>query len=100
MTTSPVKLLRRQKNVTSLIGKKGKILNWTIIRVPAKSFTNQAPYPVVIVKMESGDNMVGQLVDWQEKDLRARREVLAVLRCLRTEDKEDIIHYNIKFKPL
>lgn len=100
ITTSPVKLWRRQENVSGLIGKKGKILLWTIIRVPAKSFTDQAPYPVVIVKMQNGENMIGQLVDWQEKDLLTGREVVSVLRRLRTGEKEDIIYYNIKFKPL
>lgn len=100
MVTSPVKLWRRQKNIASLIGKKGKILNWTLIRVPAKSFMDQAPYPVVIVKMQNGENMIGQLVDWQQKDLTVGREVISVLRRLRTEDKEDIIYYHIKFKAL
>lgn len=100
MTISPVKLWRRNKNVASLIGQKGKILNWTIIRVPAKSFVDQAPYPVVIVIMQNGENMIGQLVDWQEKDLMIDREVVSVLRRLRTEGKEDVIYYNIKFKPL
>ena len=100
MTTSPVKLWRRQKNVTSLIGKRGKILLWTLIRVPGKSFTDQAPYPVVIIKMKDGENMIGQLVVWQERDLKSGREVISVLRRLKTEDKEDIIHYNIKFKPI
>jgi len=100
MTTSPVKLWRRHKNVASLIGQKGRILNWTIIRVPAKSFLDQAPYPVVIAQMGNGENMIGQLVDWQEKDLVFGRGVEAVLRRSRTEGKEDIIYYNIKFKPL
>lgn len=100
MVTSPVKLWRRQKNTSALIGKKGKILQWTIIRVPAKSFMDQAPYPVVIVEMQNGENMIGQLVDWQEKDLVVGKEVISVLRRLRTEEKEDIIYYHIKFKPL
>lgn len=100
MVTSPVKLWRRQGNTTSLIRKKGKILQWTVIRVPAKSFIDQAPYPVVIVKMQNGENMIGQLVDWQQKDLVVGKEVVAVLRRLRTEGKEDVIYYNIKFKPL
>src|SRR3989338_8185796 len=100
MTTSPVKLWRRHKNTSTLIGKKGKILLWTTIRIPAKSFVDQAPYPVVIVKMQNGENMIGQLVDWEEKDLLSGCEVVSVLRRLRTEDKEDIIYYNIKFKPL
>lgn len=100
MITSPVKLWRRHKNTASFIGKKGKILQWTIIRVPAKSFIDQAPYPVVIVKMQNGENMIGQLVDWQEKDLIKDKTVVAVLRRLRTEEKEDVIYYNVKFKPL
>jgi uncharacterized OB-fold protein len=100
MVTSPVKLWRRQENTTSLIGKRGKILQWTMIRVPAKSFVDQAPYPVVIVKMQNGENMIGQLVDWQKKDLVIGREVVSILRRLRTEGKEDIIYYHIKFKPL
>lgn len=100
MVTSPVKLWRRQKNIASLIGKKGKILQWTMIRVPAKSFMDQAPYPVVIVKMQNGKNMIGQLVDWQKQDLMLGKEVIAVLRRLRTEHKDDIIYYHIKFKPL
>ena len=100
MVTSPVKLWRRQKNTSYLIGKKGKILNWTIIRIPAKSFMDQAPYPVVIVKMQNGENMIGQLVDWQKKDLIIGKEVVSVLRRLRTEGSDDIIYYNIKFRPL
>lgn len=100
MVTSPVKLWRRQENTAQLIGKKGKILQWTMIRVSAKSFVDQAPYPVIIVKMQNGENMIGQLVDWQSKDLIIGKEVVAVLRRLRTEGKEDVIYYNIKFKPL
>lgn len=100
MTTSPVKLWRRQKNTAALIGKKGKILQWTMIRVPAKSFMDQAPYPVVIVKMQNGENMIGQLVDWQEEDLTIGKEVITVLRRLRTERKEDVVYYHIKFRPL
>lgn len=100
MVTSPVKLWRRQENTTSLIGKRGKILQWTMIRIPAKSFIDQAPYPVVIIKMEGGENMIGQLVDWQQKDLIIGKEVVSVLRRLRTEGKEDVIYYHIKFKPL
>jgi uncharacterized OB-fold protein len=100
MKTSPVKLWRRQKDVISVIGKTGKILLWTIIRVPAKAFTDQAPYPVVIVKMDNGKKMVGQLVDFERENLVAGQKVQAVLRRLKTEGQEDAIYYHIKFKPL
>lgn len=100
MKTSPVKLWRRQDNTISIIGKTGKILLWTIIRVPAKSFVDQAPYPVVIVKMDNGKKMVGQLVDFEKEHLALGQKVKAILRRLKTEGQEDAIYYHIKFKPV
>lgn len=100
MITTPVKLWRRQKKVASHIGMAGKILLWTIIRVPAKAFLSEAPYPVVIVELENRERMIGQLVDWEEKDLVKERRVVAVLRRSFTGDSESVIAYNIKFKPV
>jgi uncharacterized OB-fold protein len=99
MITTPVKLWRREKGVASRIGKKGKILHWTIIRVPAKSFHHEAPYPVVIVELENKERMIGQLVDWNEGDLVKGRKVITVLRRSFAGDNEGIIAYNIKLKP-
>ena len=105
MITTPVKQWRRQKGVAELIGKTGVIMQWTIIRTPAKLFVKEAPYPVVIVEMETlpagrqvKKRMIGQLVDWEAKDLQKNQKVIAVLRRLQTEDKEGIIAYTIKFK--
>ena len=100
MKVTPVKLWRRQKDTASLIGKVGKILLWTIIRVPSNNFKEQAPYPVVIIGFENGENMTFQLVDWTEKDLALGRKVITVLRRHHTNDKEGIIPYTIKCKPL
>lgn len=99
MKTTPVKLWRRQKYVASLIGRTGILLQWTVIRVPAKSFAKEAPYPVVIVKMDNNEKMVGQLVDWQYADLEKGKKVIAVLRKSSPEDAESVIGYAIKFKP-
>ena len=100
MKVTPVKIWRRQKNVASLIGAKGEILLWTIIRVPEKSFVNEAPYPVVIVKLANNKKMIGQLVDWDREDLEAGRKVIAVLRKITPENSESVIPYVIKFKPI
>ena len=100
MKITPVKLWRRQKHVASLIGKTGTLLQWTLIRVPAKTFVKEAPYPVVIVKMENNEKMVGQLVDWESPDLEKGKKVVAVLRKFTPEDAESVIAYTIKFKPL
>ena len=83
-----------------MIGKKGKIVAWTIIRVAAKEFNHQAPYPVVIVKLENEQQAIGQLVDWQQEDLANGQNVIAVLRRTGVQDHESVITYSIKFKPL
>ncbi len=99
MITTPVKLWRRQRKTASHIGRMGAIEQWTIIRVPPKAFMQEAPYPVVIVAMENGEKMIGQLVDWQQEDLVKGRKVVAVLRKLFPETPESVITYVIKFKP-
>lgn len=97
---TPVKIHRHQKETTSFIGKKGKIVVWTIIRIATKLFSSQAPYPVAIVKLDQGQRIIGQLVDWEEEDLKKGRKVVAVLRRSHTEDKESVITYTIKFRPI
>lgn len=100
MVISPVKIWRRQKQLSKLIGKTGTIVSFSLVRVPPKDFMQQAPYPVVIVEFEKDERTIGQLVDWSEEDLQIGQKVVAVLRRVRTEDHEDIIPYTIKFKPL
>lgn len=100
MILTPVKQWRRQQDVSKLIGQEGKILSFTLIRVAAKGFGKESPYPVVIVKMENGKKLTGQLVDWTEKDLKKGTRVKAVLRKLTPDHTENIIAYVIKFLPL
>lgn len=99
MITTPVKQWRRQKHVIPLIGKEGVLVQWTIIRTPPKLFSQEAPYPLVIVQMESGKKMIGQLVDWESEDLQKGKKVVAVLRKASSSDKEGVVTYTIKFKP-
>ena len=99
MTTTPVKLWRRQKHIRSLIGKSGVIEQWSIIRIPAKGFTSEAPYPLVLVTLADNSKMIGQLVDWETEDLKKGRKVIAVLRRATPDTDESLIAYTIKFRP-
>jgi len=99
MKTSPVKIWRRQKKVAALIGEIGTIVQWTLIRVPAKAFAQESPYPIIIVKLTNNKNMIGQLIDWKQEDLHIGKKVITVLRRSYTEDSESVIGYTIKFKP-
>lgn len=100
MITTPVKQWRRQKDVSLVIGQVGSILSFTLIRVAAKGFGKESPYPVVIVKMENGKKIIGQLVDWDDEHLKKGQRVRAVLRKLTPDHTENIIAYVIKFTPV
>lgn len=97
---SPVKIWRNQKKIQSLIGKEGKIISWTTVRVPPGGFSDQAPYPVVIVKLENNSMITAQLVDYDEKHLVFGQEVTTVIRRVIQPNTEGIIPYGIKVKPL
>lgn len=96
---SPVKIWRNQKKIARLIGKTGRVLSWTIIRVPPGDFTNQAPYPVVLVEFQDKERMCAQLVDWEPKQLKFGQKVIAIVRRTIKPDAGGIIPYGIKVKP-
>lgn len=93
---SPVKLWRNQKNVRDLSGKEGTILSWSIIRVPPEGFGDQAPYALVLVKIDE-THEIGQLVDCDLTKIAIGQKVKAVVRRVRRPDSDGIIPYGIKF---
>jgi uncharacterized OB-fold protein len=95
---SPVKIWRSQKKLSKLINRRGKILSYTIIRVPASNFSSQAPYPVVLVKLDGGKVIVAQMVDWEMENLKVGNEVVTVIRNIMETGSEGIIPYGIKVK--
>jgi len=97
---SPVKIWRRQKEKRLILGKVGQIISWTKIYVAPKDFKNIAPYPVVLVELEDKKRFVGQLVDYDEKNLKIGQKVKTVLRKTRNIGQEEVIPYGIKFKPI
>ena len=96
---SPVKIWRNQKYIARMLGKTGKIVSWTIVRVPPAGFSSLAPYPVVIVELADNTRVTAQLVDWEEKDLAFGRSVTTVIRRVTEPSVEGIIPYGIKVKP-
>lgn len=96
---SPVKIWRRQKEIREKLGKVGKIIAWTKIFVTASDFKRYAPYPVVLVKLQNGEKLAVQMVDYEENDLQVGREVIITLRKVREGTNEGIIAYGLKCKP-
>lgn len=88
-TESSSKLWRRQKFVRTLLGKHGKVLTWTKIHAP-----------IALVELENGERITGEVVDYQNEDIKTGMKVQVVLRRLRSNSDDDVIPYGLKFKPL
>ena len=97
---SPVKIWRRQKEIKKLLGKKGKIATWTLVYVTGAEFKKFAPYPVAIAQLESGEKITAALVDYEKEQLKIGTKVLVVLRKVREGNKEDVLVYGLKLKPI
>lgn len=97
---SPVKIWRNQKKIAQHLGKTGIIETFTLIRVPPAGFERTEPYPVVVVMINSREKLVGQLVDYADSQLKIGQKVEVVLRRIKETDKEGVIPYGVKFKPI
>jgi uncharacterized OB-fold protein len=97
---SPVKVWRNQKYVARMIGKTGTIRSWTMIRVPPADFGYQAPYPVVLVLLDTGESIAAQMVDYTENHLVIGQKVVTVVRKTAQSQTDDVIPYGVKVKPL
>lgn len=83
-----------------MLGRTGKIISWTIVRVPPADFSDQAPYPVALVELNDGGRITAQLVDWEDKNLKTGQRAVTVVRRMVKPNTEGVIPYGIKVKPL
>lgn len=97
---SPVKIWRNQKYIASKIGLVGRIISWSLIRVPPDGFSDQAPYPIAVVEFENGNRILSQVVDWEQDDLKHGKKVKTVVRRTIETTQDGVIPYGIKVKPL
>jgi uncharacterized OB-fold protein len=94
---SPVKIWRRQKKIRQFLGKVGKVITWTKIYVAGSDFKQNAPYIVVLVKLEK-EKILVQLTDEKEEKNLIGKKVKICLRRIRQIGHEDIIPYGLKAK--
>lgn len=97
---SPVKVWRNQKYIARMVGITGKIISWTVVRVPPAHFSYQAPYPVAIVRLDTGERITAQLVDYADEEIKMGQEVVTVVRRTMLSGADDVIPYGIKVKPI
>ena len=77
----------------------GKVLTYTIIRVPPHQFVDQAPYAVGIVELDDGVKIMGQVVDCDFEDIKIGMKVKIEFRKLFDVGESGILCYGYKFVP-
>lgn len=85
--------------VKTKLAEKGKILSYTIIRVPPHQFVDQAPYAVGIVELDDGVKLTGQIVDCDFEDLKIGKRVKIEFRKIFEEGEAGVLCYGYKFVP-
>ena len=94
-----VKIWRRQQKNKLVLNKGGTIITWTRIMIAPPAFANYTPYIVVLVELDDKERIYGQLVDFDESQLKFGQKVVSVLRRAREVGSADVIEYGIKFRP-
>jgi len=81
------------------LAEKGKVLTFTVIRVPPQQFVDQAPYAVGIVELDDGVKLTGQIVDCDFEDLKIGKRVKIEFRKIFEAGEAGILCYGYKFVP-
>lgn len=96
--SSPIKAWRDQKKIADLLRVTGKIISFSVIRVPPQGFSADAPYGVAVVKAQNNRMLFGQLTDLNGEKPEIGAKVEVVYRRQKKPDQEGVIYYGIKFK--
>ena len=75
----------------------GKVLSYTVIRIPPEGFDKYTPYAVAIIELTEGSRISGQIVGNPET-VKIGQEVRPVFRRLHEDNGDGLITYGIKFE--
>ena len=78
----------------------GKIISYTIIRVPPSNFADQAPYAVAIVELDDGTRITAQIVDCALEEVTIGKKVKIEFRKIRMDGNSGAIYYGYKCAPV
>ncbi len=77
----------------------GKLLTYTVIRVPPAPFEDQSPYAVGLAELDDGVRLMAQVVDCEFDALRVGLRVRLEFRKISEEGAAGVIYYGYKFVP-
>ena len=79
--------------------KEGKLLTYTIIRVPPSQFVDQAPYAMGVVELADGVKLLTQIADCDLEKIDIGMKVRVEFRKIYDEGNAGIICYGYKCVP-
>jgi uncharacterized OB-fold protein len=88
-----------QEFETKAMRRTGKILTYTVIRVPPAPFKDEAPFAVAVVEMDDGPRITTQVADWRESELKIGQPVRLEFRKIQTDGEAGPIQYGYKAVP-
>lgn len=81
------------------LGKIGKLMGFSVVRVGPIGWKNRTPYVVGVVAV-NGEQLTAQIVEVEIEDLKIGMRVEGVVRRLFDVDPEAVVVYGIKFRPV
>lgn len=79
-----------------LLKGKGKLYTYTIVQMPAHKYS--PPFALGWMEFPEGIRVMGQLKNWENKDLKIGMTVKLVTDVLWKEDENDIIGYKFELE--
>jgi hypothetical protein len=84
---------------TVKLSDQGKILTYTVIRVPTSQFADQTPFAVGIVELDGGVRITSQIVDVDFDSLAIGQRVRLEFRRIQKEGDAGLLLYGHKCVP-
>lgn len=85
---------------TIILNRMGKVLTYTIIRVPPSQFKDEAPYAMGIVELDGGGRITSQIVDCDFDKIQIGMSVKLEFRRIQDEGEAGVIGYGYKCVPV
>ena len=79
------------------LGKKGILYSYTVVRVPPSGWPGQVPYILGQVELPEGPQVLAEVIECPEDDLKIGLEVELALMLVRTSDESEKVVY--KWRP-
>ena len=84
-----------------VLPREGKVLTYTVVRVPPAGFTDQSPLPIALVELENGARMMVQITDVEDPEtLAIGMPVRLEFRRISADGEAGVIAYGHKAVPV